>query len=309
VLHNRDDFRDLLVTVGETTGAGAAIVEKDYWVTEALRAVAEHYDSAVVFKGGTSLSKAHRLISRFSEDIDLLVRSEVGGRARRDTLMKEIEGAVESIDGLELIGGGRSERGISRTSVLQYRPVVESVVGLNPTVLLEMGIRGGPNPTTKVALCSMLDDELAKSENPDLASASFELTVLGPVRTFVEKLFAIHSACVLWREGRQNALARQSRHLADLHALAGADPVKAFVGTDEYRNLVREVSAIGAEWFPRDHRPPHELSFASSPALAPDKALRHALEADYEQSRFLFYGDRPELSAVFSRLGELRPSL
>ena len=35
-----------------------------------------HEDDDVVFKGGTSLSRAYRLIDRFSEDIDLAVLSE-----------------------------------------------------------------------------------------------------------------------------------------------------------------------------------------------------------------------------------------
>lgn len=82
MLHERDDFVDLLVTVGEATGAGAAIVEKDYWVTEALRLIAASFGAGVVFKGGTSLSKAWDLIQRFSEDIDLLVRSEGDGLER-----------------------------------------------------------------------------------------------------------------------------------------------------------------------------------------------------------------------------------
>lgn len=70
MLHERDDFADLLTTVGEQTGAGAALAEKDYWVTEALRVVAGSFFRGVVFKGGTSLSKAWSLIERFSEDID-----------------------------------------------------------------------------------------------------------------------------------------------------------------------------------------------------------------------------------------------
>ena len=46
-------------------------VEKDWWVVQTLAViyemdVAEH----LVFKGGTSLSKAWKLIQRFSEDID-----------------------------------------------------------------------------------------------------------------------------------------------------------------------------------------------------------------------------------------------
>lgn len=49
-------------------------VEKDYWVTFALKLifnspVAGH----VVFKGGTALSKCYQIIERFSEDIDLVI--------------------------------------------------------------------------------------------------------------------------------------------------------------------------------------------------------------------------------------------
>ena len=49
-------------------------IEKDIWVTTILQIVfslpvAEH----LIFKGGTSLSKAWGLINRFSEDIDLAI--------------------------------------------------------------------------------------------------------------------------------------------------------------------------------------------------------------------------------------------
>lgn len=54
------------------TGLRAAIIEKDYYVTEALRIVATQGDK-VIFKGGTSLSKGWNLINRFSEDIDIFV--------------------------------------------------------------------------------------------------------------------------------------------------------------------------------------------------------------------------------------------
>ena len=52
-------------------------VEKDYWVTYALRELASsNIGEHIVFKGGTSLSKAYSLISRFSEDIDIAVLTE-----------------------------------------------------------------------------------------------------------------------------------------------------------------------------------------------------------------------------------------
>jgi len=58
----------------------AAAVEKDWWVTQTLRLIFQ-MDCApfLVFKGGTSLSKAWGLIERFSEDIDIaLDRSFLG---------------------------------------------------------------------------------------------------------------------------------------------------------------------------------------------------------------------------------------
>jgi len=53
VLHERTDFLDLLTTVGESTGAGAALVEKDYWVTEALRVVATGFGEGAIFRPST----------------------------------------------------------------------------------------------------------------------------------------------------------------------------------------------------------------------------------------------------------------
>src|SRR4051812_23645516 len=109
MLHERDDFLDLLTTVGESTGAGASLVEKDYWVTEALRVVATEFGEGTVFKGGTSLSKAWGLIRRFSEDIDLLVRAEIEQletRGGRDRFMKEVDAAVAGVPGLNRLDGG-----------------------------------------------------------------------------------------------------------------------------------------------------------------------------------------------------------
>ncbi|EQD31055.1 protein containing DUF1814, partial [mine drainage metagenome] len=64
---------------------GAAIVEKDYWITEALRALATRAFPNVIFKGGTSLTKAWHLTARLSEDVDLLVDPVGLSRKQRDT--------------------------------------------------------------------------------------------------------------------------------------------------------------------------------------------------------------------------------
>lgn len=58
-----------------------AIIEKDFWVCWTLRRVFEvlRFQPRLIFKGGTSLSKAYNAIERFSEDVDLsLRRSDLG---------------------------------------------------------------------------------------------------------------------------------------------------------------------------------------------------------------------------------------
>ncbi|MDA9262673.1 nucleotidyl transferase AbiEii/AbiGii toxin family protein [bacterium] len=60
--------------VSEKKGLPSSAVEKDWWVTLALNVIFSlSYSKHIVFKGGTSLSKAWNLIERFSEDIDLAI--------------------------------------------------------------------------------------------------------------------------------------------------------------------------------------------------------------------------------------------
>jgi hypothetical protein len=313
MLHSRDDFSDLLTTVGESTGAGAAIIEKDYWVTEALRVVAAGFNGESVFKGGTSLSKAWGLIRRFSEDVDLLIRTtneELASGGARDRYMKGIADAVGDIDGLSRRTiGSRSERGVSRTAVFEYESQVAALEGLTATVMLEMGIRGGPYPSTFRPIRSMLSSALSQTEVEDPTLAGFKMATLDPSRTFVEKLFAINSACVLFSEGGTTAIQRRGRHFYDLYFLLEDTSVNDFIGGDGYRTLVTEVDAFGREWFERDHRSPPELTFENSPAINPDEELRDALQEDYSRSAFLFYGDQPSFGTILERLQSVRDRL
>jgi hypothetical protein len=66
------DRREVLGVAADRSGRPAHLLEKDVWVVWALATLygsplGEH----LVFKGGTSLSKAYGVIRRFSEDVDL----------------------------------------------------------------------------------------------------------------------------------------------------------------------------------------------------------------------------------------------
>ena len=78
-LHKDDKelLRDIIVTVSERMGIDESIVEKDYYVTMILKELVQR-NTNVVFKGGTSLSKAYHVIDRFSEDIDITFEEYLG---------------------------------------------------------------------------------------------------------------------------------------------------------------------------------------------------------------------------------------
>ena len=59
--------------IGEQLGIIPSIVEKDFWVCRVLNILfkEESLKPHLCFRGGTSLSKAYKIIRRFSEDIDV----------------------------------------------------------------------------------------------------------------------------------------------------------------------------------------------------------------------------------------------
>ena len=74
------DFRDAIAAAANyfsSQGLTEQFIEKDYYITEALRMIAGLYPERVIFKGGTSLSKGWNLINRFSEDIDLFFNPQI----------------------------------------------------------------------------------------------------------------------------------------------------------------------------------------------------------------------------------------
>lgn len=77
-------------------GLAALLIEKDFWVCWTLKRIFSLTDRAILFKGGTSLSKAFGVIRRFSEDIDLSFdRREFGYQAERDPATPGLSGKTK----------------------------------------------------------------------------------------------------------------------------------------------------------------------------------------------------------------------
>jgi Nucleotidyl transferase AbiEii toxin, Type IV TA system len=155
-----DDLYALVSAASEATRIPVEFVEKDFWVTELLRTVvsaAAASGAVAVFKGRTSLSKAYRIVERFSEDVDILLVPPSGlGAEARHRVLKRICQAAAAHFGL-VTGDGdviQSETGIKRNVRFAY-PARFEAGPLSPGVLLEMGVRGGPQPRTTMRLRSL----------------------------------------------------------------------------------------------------------------------------------------------------------
>lgn len=109
-----NEFGPTIGAAAEQLGISATAVEKDYWVTQVLRALARDFSDAFVFKGGTSLSKGYGILERFSDDLDILILSGDRGKGATDGLMKAMgQAAAEASEG-QTAGYGGSEKGVHR---------------------------------------------------------------------------------------------------------------------------------------------------------------------------------------------------
>jgi hypothetical protein len=93
-LFEHPDFDQVIlqaVDYFEGRGLHPAVIEKDYYVIEALRIIAATAGDKVIFKGGTSLSKGWNLIQRFSADSadNSLVLPPLRKRSRRDASVSD----------------------------------------------------------------------------------------------------------------------------------------------------------------------------------------------------------------------------
>jgi predicted nucleotidyltransferase component of viral defense system len=88
------DRRDVFEATAEDLDTVATYIEKDFWVSIVLDVLYNGLSKdspRILFKGGTSLSKAYGLIERFSEDVDFTIFSEdLGFTGDRDATATEL---------------------------------------------------------------------------------------------------------------------------------------------------------------------------------------------------------------------------
>jgi len=158
-----------------------AIIEKDYYVTEALRIISAAAPDKIIFKGGTSLAKGWNLIQRFSEDIDIfldpLAFKPTLGKNGIDRELKNLRDAVDAHPALTFIAAeSQTICGFGRNDRFSYTQRFGGTGEVANRVLLEAGTASGREPTAVVQLRSYLGRS-SRKQKPHSAR-----TTRGPFR-------------------------------------------------------------------------------------------------------------------------------
>ena len=273
-LHKEDKelFRDIILLTSQKLGISEDIVEKDYYVTLILKKLSK-IKYPVVFKGGTSLSKAFNVLNRFSEDIDITF-SEHLGEARRKKLKYNILQPIAEELGLIIRNFDTIE---SDKNLNHYDFYYESIVGnhlinaIPPYVKLETALMSYAFPTEERKLGNYILDAL-ESDEPELISmyelTSFTMRVQSLERTLIDKVFAV---CDYYLQGKRY---RISRHLYDIYMLA-----KCVTIDEDFLELVKEV---------RIHRIKMGIKVAPAASLDVDilELVRQICDEDFYKDDF-----------------------
>ena len=234
---HKEEFINAVNLASEYFHILPVIVEKDYYVTMILRELAER-QGFVVFKGGTSLSKCHKAIKRFSEDIDITIDSRLsqGQMKKLKEVIKDIANELDLV--IPNINETRSRRSYNRY-ILEYQSVLyEPDDTVQNAVLMETSFAEVSFPTVILPVHSYIGNKMieeAPEEIKNFRLDPFEMKVQGLDRTLVDKVFAI---CDYYL---QNKVKKHSRHIYDIYKLLPIVPQN-----EEFKNLIKDVRSVRA---------------------------------------------------------------
>lgn len=279
-----------------------ALVEKDWFVVRALAAIAaaDKGPFQLVFQGGTALSRAHRVIERMSEDVDIKIVSE--GPPPRPALRRLRESITT-----ELLKAGfkfdpkntehRKSNYESRYTLyrLPYEALAAGQGALRPEIQIETAAFAARRPPIELPVISFIAEAYKRPpEVPAFACAAI-------VETAAEKFVALTR-----RAGAELAGVQRTRdptlvrHIYDLHV------IRDHYDFAEVAALAREVMQSDADTrgheFPAYGDNPLAETLRAVAGIAADPGFA-ASYATFQRN--MVYGEGPEFDAATATLKTL----
>lgn len=244
---NQKLFIQLLNFSANTLKIRPEFIEKDYWITHVLQRMAQNENAdKVVFKGGTSLSKAYRLTNRFSEDIDIaIVDADSFSKNQLKMLIKRLAKDMAS-DLQEIIIPNVTSKG-SRfyKAIYQY----QNLVGLTSSavktgqLLIEINTYANPYIYINREISSFLSDYLIAINRNDLIEQydlnPFSIKVLDIRRTLIEKMVSLLRFS--FETDVVKALSTKIRYFYDLYYLANDKECAEYLQSSEFKKDLSEL--------------------------------------------------------------------
>lgn len=321
-----DRQRQAINTVALKTGLPPSSIEKDWWVTQVLKALHTlTYAGHIAFKGGTSLSKCWNLIDRFSEDIDIalsreflgfegeLSKTQISDKLRRAACTFVREKMQYDVKEALLALGIRKDAfsvdvvitPITTTDpeviTVTYRSLYDISPYIKNTVKIEISGRSMLEPMEKKSINATIDDHFP---NAPFAEDAFEVNAVIPERTFLEKVFLLHE------EFHKDVVRveRMSRHIYDLAMMIDSERQiadRAIHDEELYRAVLEHRRKfIGLKGFNYD-----EL-YTDTLCIVPNENIAKLWKEDYKfMCEHMIYGPTPSFEELVEKLSILNDQI
>lgn len=322
-----NEQRDFIFTKYEYDfGLNKAIVEKDFWVTLLLDYLFNKsaFKEYFIFKGGTSLSKCFNLISRFSEDIDLILKwdcltNDDPNKERSKTKQEEYNKKINILaqqfikenllptlnkDLKQLIKSEfKAEIDPNDSQIINFyypRLYNSSNASILPYIKIEIGPLAALEPTEIVTISPLIK----KLNLSILKHVSFSIVTLSVARTFWEKITILHQEAN--RPEAYRMPSRYSRHYYDVYCI-GHSKYKTIVINN--LQMLKEVIRFKKKFYPRNWAK-YEEAFPPTIKLLPPKYRYACLEEDYLNMCEMFYDDSyPNFDTLIDYLQQLEDEI
>ena len=263
--NNKEQFFNVLESVSKVSKIQADLVEKDYYVSLILKEIATS-SNKVVFKGGTSLSKALKAINRFSEDIDISFSEHIGA-SRRKKLKYNIIAPIAEKLGLVItnLDKTQSDRDINNY-IFEYKPLCNSNAHIIPAVKVETSLITAVFPFQAMPIGNYIADYAKDISLKDYGLEPFMMNVQVLERTLIDKVFAI---CDYYLAEKSRRL---SRHIYDIHKIL---PLINF--NEQFRKLLQKV---------REIRSSLDICPSAKPGININQLLKEICDKDFFKSDY-----------------------
>jgi len=314
----KEEQIELFIQIGVKTNLPPQAVEKDAWVTLMLRMIfTSDLANHLIFKGGTSLSKAFNLIQRFSEDIDLGIdRKHLGfegdlskGQIRK---LRRACHTFVSTDLSELLQKKLVEYGVDKdlfemiventqvsdqdpeTIKVNYQSLFDEVSYLPKRVLIEVSSRTLIEPNQEVAIKSMIDEHYSET---DFAEQEFTVNATNPQKTFLEKLILLHEEFQKPPEKIRHL--RMSRHFYDIGQILNSEYGQAAL---KNTTLFESIIAHRKVLTPMKTTDYETLTLQSLNIIPPDEFL-DKYKSDYkEMQSSMIHGESIDFGTLLEKI-------